>query len=70
MEKNRKEILNRLADINERLITAKEIKDELRQELADTIREAKEADIRYVEIGKILGMSKTGISSILMRNDS
>lgn len=70
MKENEQQILDRIADINERLITAKEVNAELRQELADAIREAKDAGIRYLEIGKILGIGKTGVSSILARNEN
>lgn len=70
MEQNEQEILDRIADIADKLLIAKENNSELRTELADTIQEAKDAGIKYREIGNILGIGKTGISQILTRRES
>jgi DNA invertase Pin-like site-specific DNA recombinase len=65
---SREIVLDKIRDAHHRCETANESKSDARQDLANAIREAKEIGIRYREISKILGISKTGISSILSRS--
>lgn len=63
-----KKILDKIATIHAKQKQSKETHTEHRKELADAIQEAKDAGITYREIGVILGIGKTGISSILTRS--
>lgn len=64
---DRETILGRIKDAYERRNSHAEDKAEASKLLAELIREASESGISYLEIAQSLGMSKTGVSSILNR---
>lgn len=51
-----------------RSLEASNVRHEAREELADAIRDARDAGIRYRQITEIIGIGKTGLSSILARS--
>lgn len=64
----RKRILHKIELIHNASMMAQKTNANLRKDLANAIQEAKDAGITYREIGVILGIGKTGISSILTRS--
>jgi DNA-binding transcriptional regulator YhcF (GntR family) len=66
--KDHKAMLKKIRDAHKRCESANTSKAKARQDLANAIREASQAGIRYREITEIIGIGKTGISSILSRS--
>lgn len=64
---DRQKMLDRIKDAYERRIECTANKALASHELADAIRQASDSGISYLEIAQSLGMSKTGVSSILNR---
>lgn len=64
----KQELLNKISNINQKALDAKNDQSQLREQLALAIREASNAGITYKEIGKTIGKSKTGVAMILSRS--
>lgn len=68
MEARQKVILNKIKRAHNKCEKFDVSKAGARQELADAIREGKNAGITYRQMGEVLGISKTGVSSIFSRS--
>lgn len=64
---SRETLLETIADIYAKQKQSKQTHMQYRKELADAIERASLAGITYREIGDVIGIGKTGISSIVTR---
>lgn len=60
-------ILDKIADIYAKQKQTKQTHMQYRKQLADAINQASKMGITYREIGEVIGIGKTGISSIITR---